>query len=116
MPSARSAIAERFSSPRTIRSRDGTCASLKPADAAANADLLVAPASTEKQANLLESSDFTLDEKWSPNLAGLSGASALRYFFTQRAWSEVTGTEVRVEVRGADAVKPPAPVADCGSR
>ena len=85
---------------------------LKPADAATSADLLVAPGSAEKQANLLESSDFTLDEKWTPNLSGLTGGLALRYFFTQRAWSDVTGTEVRVEVRGATPSNPaPSPIA-----
>ena len=85
---------------------------LKPADAAANADLVVAPTVAEKPSNLLESSDFTLDEKWSPNLASLTGQVALRYFFTQRSWSEVTSSEVRVEVRGAIPATPvPSPVA-----
>jgi uncharacterized protein (TIGR03663 family) len=73
---------------------------LKPADAVTNADLIVSPATADKQPNLLESSEFTLDEKWDPSLASLSPASALRYFFTQRIWGDVTATEVRVDVRG----------------
>ncbi len=80
---------------------------MKPADSAANADMLVSPATAEKQPNLLESSEFTLDEKWSPSLVGLSTGAALRYFFTQHAWSEVADTEIRVDVRGAT---PPTPV------
>jgi hypothetical protein len=85
---------------------------LKPADSAANADLIVAPAAAEKPSNLVESSDFTLDETWSPSLAGLNLRSALRYFFTQKVWSAVSGTEVRVDVRGA---LPPVPAPAAGS-
>jgi uncharacterized protein (TIGR03663 family) len=87
---------------------------LKPADAVTNADLIVSPATAEKQPNLLESYEFTLDEKWQPTLAGLSPQSALRYFFTQRIWSDVTATDVRVDVRGptpatpAPSASPPA--------
>jgi hypothetical protein len=79
---------------------------MKPADSVANADILVSPASAEKQANLLESSEFTLEEKWSPSFAGLSTGAAVRYFFTRHAWSEVADTEIRVDVRGAT---PPTP-------
>ena len=79
---------------------------MKPADSAANADMLVSPATAEKQANLLESSEFTLEEKWSPSFAGLSAGTAVQYFFTQHAWSEVADTEIRVDVRGP---RPPAP-------
>ena len=89
---------------------------MKPADGAANADMLVSPAAAEKQPNLLESSEFTRDEKWSPSVARLTPESAIRYFFTQRAWSEVSGTEVRVDVRGQTPAAPapsvsPAPSA-----
>jgi hypothetical protein len=73
---------------------------LKPADNIADADLIVSPASADKQPNLLESSEFTLDEKWDPGLASLTPASAMRYFFTQRIWNDVSATEVRVDVRG----------------
>src|SRR5208337_3813785 len=60
---------------------------MRPADSAANADVVVSPATAEKQPDLLESSEFTLDEKWNPTLALLTPESALRYFFTQRVWS-----------------------------
>jgi uncharacterized protein (TIGR03663 family) len=72
---------------------------MKPADSAANADVVVSSATAEKQPNLLESSEFTLDEKWNPSLAGLTPESAMRYFFTQRVWSDVSSNEVRVDVR-----------------
>jgi hypothetical protein len=72
---------------------------LKPADSVASADLVVSPATAGKQPNLPESYDFTLDEKWSPSLAGLTPESVLRYFFTQRVWSDVSSNEVRVDVR-----------------
>ena len=85
---------------------------MKPADSIASADLVVSPASAEKLPNLLESSEFTIDEKWSPSLKALTPASAARYFFTQRAWSEVTDTEIRVDVRGPTPVTPePTPTA-----
>ncbi len=79
---------------------------MKPADSVANGDMVVFPATAEKQPNLLESSEFTLDEKWNPNSAGLTPESGIRYFFTQRAWSEVSGTEVRVDVRGQTPATP----------
>jgi hypothetical protein len=72
---------------------------LKPADSIANADVVVSPATAEKQPNLLESSEFTLDEEWNPSLAILTPKSAMRYFFTQRIWSDVSSNEVRVDVR-----------------
>jgi uncharacterized protein (TIGR03663 family) len=79
---------------------------LKPADSISNADLVVSPLTAEKQPNLLESSEFTLDEKWDPRLARLTPETAMRYFFTQRIWSDVSANEVRVDVRGPT----PAPV------
>ncbi len=79
---------------------------MKPADSVVNGDMVVFPATAEKQPNLLESSEFTLDEKWNPNSAGLTPESGIRYFFTQRAWSEVSGTEVRVDVRGQTPATP----------
>ncbi len=83
---------------------------LKPADSAASADLIVSPAAAGKQPNLLESSEFTLDEKWGPSIASLTFVPAMRYFFTQRAWSAVSGTDIRVEVRGPTPPTPaPAP-------
>lgn len=80
---------------------------LKPVDSAAEADLVVAPASAEKQPNLLQTYDFTLDERWTPSLSTLTLPAALRYFVFQRAWSDVTGTEVRVDQKGPT----PPPVA-----
>jgi hypothetical protein len=86
---------------------------LKPADSAANADLVVASTSTEKQPNPLQTYDFTLNEKWTPSLATLTPSAALRYFFFQRAWSDVVGTEVRVDQKGPTpaAVGAPSPSA-----
>jgi hypothetical protein len=86
---------------------------LKPADSAADADLVVSPTSAEKQPNLLQTYDFTLNEKWTPSLATLTPSRALRYFFFQRAWSDVTGTEVRVDQKGPTppAVAAPTPSA-----
>ncbi len=85
---------------------------MKPADSAGNADLIVSPETAEKQPGLLESYEFTLDEKWTPSLAGLSSEAALRYFFTQRAWSEVSATDVRVDVRApTPPIAAPAPSA-----
>ncbi len=85
---------------------------MKPADSAASADMVVSPATAEKLANLLESSEFTLDEKWSPSLAGLSPGEAVRYFFAQRAWSAVSGTDIRVDVRGPTPISAtPTPTA-----
>jgi hypothetical protein len=85
---------------------------LKPADSAANADVVVSPATAEKQPNLLESSEFTLDEEWNPSLAILTPKSAMRYFFTQRIWSDVSSNEVRVDVRTqTPASAAPAPSA-----
>jgi uncharacterized protein (TIGR03663 family) len=82
------------------------------ADSAANADMVVSPATAEKLANTLESSEFTLDEKWSPSLAGLSPGEAVRYFFAQRAWSAVSGTDIRVDVRGPTPISAtPTPTA-----
>ncbi len=73
---------------------------LKPTDSAADADLVVSPTSAEKQANLLQTYDFTLNEKWTPSFANLTPRAAVRYFLTQRAWSDVTGTEIRVDQKG----------------
>src|SRR5579872_5600020 len=86
---------------------------LKPADSAADADLVVAPTSAEKHPNLLQTYDFTLDERWDPSLATLTPSAALRYFFFQRAWGDVTGTEVRVDQKGPTppAVAAPTPTA-----
>jgi uncharacterized protein (TIGR03663 family) len=85
---------------------------MKPADSAASADLIVSPMTAEKPANLLESSEFTLDEKWNPSLKALTPDSGARYFFTQHAWSEVTDTEIRVDVRGPTRPNPaPTPAA-----
>ena len=50
------------------------------------------PCDRREAANLLESSEFTLDEKWSPSLRGPERGACLRYFFTQHAWSEVAET------------------------
>jgi uncharacterized protein (TIGR03663 family) len=83
---------------------------MKFAESAASADMVVSPATAEKPPNLLESSEFTLDQKWSPSLAGLTAGSALRYFFTQRAWSEVSGTEIRIEVRGPTPINAAPPI------
>ena len=70
-------------------------------DSMANADLVVSPARSEGPANLLQTYDFTLDEKWAPGLQMLTPRTALAYFFTQRAWSGVTGTEIRVAQKPA---------------
>jgi hypothetical protein len=85
---------------------------LNPADTLANADLVVSPTNSDKPSNVRESYDFTLDEKWTPNFAGLTPSAALRYFFTQDLASEVSTTEVRVDVRSSTPVTAvPAPSA-----
>jgi len=85
---------------------------LNPADTLANADLVVSPASTDKPSEVRESYDFTLDEKWTPNFAGLTPSAALRYFFTQDIATDVSTTEVRVDVRSpTPVIAVPAPSA-----
>jgi len=73
---------------------------LKASDQMGTADVVVSPADAAKLPNLLESDEFTLDEQWSPSLVSLTPQAALQYFFTQRVWSDVSGSEVRVDVRG----------------
>ena len=82
---------------------------LKPADSAANADLVISASSAEKESTLLQTYDFTLDEKWRPSLSNLTPAAAMGYFFTQRAWSEVTGNEIRADLKAPATPTPPAP-------
>jgi hypothetical protein len=88
---------------------------LKPTYNGADADLVVALANSEKPPNVRESFDFTLDEKWMPSLAEFTPASALRYFFTQRISTDVTTTDISVDVRSpapANAAAPaPSPTA-----
>jgi hypothetical protein len=59
-----------------------------------------------KESNIAESYDFTIEEQWTPHLAGLNARSALRYFIAQLAWSEVSGNDVRVDVRSQTPVTP----------
>jgi uncharacterized protein (TIGR03663 family) len=83
---------------------------LNPADTLADADLVVSPASSDKPSEVRESYAFTLDEKWTPNFAGLRPSGALRYFFTQNLAADVSSTEVRVDVRSPTPVTAtPAP-------
>jgi uncharacterized protein (TIGR03663 family) len=81
-------------------------------DDIANAQVIVSPTIQPKESNIAESSDFTIEEQWTPHLAGLNARSALRYFIAQRAWSEVSGNDVRVDVRSqTPAAAAPAPIA-----
>ena len=85
---------------------------LNPTYTADNADLILSLANAEKPVNVGESFDFTLDEKWEPNVSGLTPISALRYFFTQRVATDVSSTDVRVDVRSpspANAAPAPSP-------
>jgi uncharacterized protein (TIGR03663 family) len=83
---------------------------LKPIYSGDNADLVVSLANAEKPADVRESFDFTLDESWTPSRRGLTPASALRYFFTQHIASDVSSTDVRVDVRSQPPYNPaPAP-------
>ncbi|HYL60769.1 MAG TPA: hypothetical protein VEU51_18025, partial [Candidatus Acidoferrales bacterium] len=50
-----------------------------------------------------EPGSFGLEEWWNPNYRCLTIGSAIRYFFTQRAWSDVQIRDARIEVRGASA-------------
>lgn len=83
------------------------------ADDISNAQLMVAPALQPKEPNVAESYDFTIEEQWTPRLAGLNLQSAFRYFITQRTWSDVSGNDMRVDVRSQTpaAIAVPAPIA-----
>jgi len=81
-------------------------------DDIANAQVIVSPAIQPKESNIAESYDFTIEEQWTPHLAGLNARSALQYLITQHAWSEVSGNDVRIDLRSqSPAVVAPAPIA-----
>ncbi len=82
---------------------------LRVADNISDAELIVSQAGTNKEANLLESYDFTLEERWDPTLANLTAAAAVRYFFTQATWSGVSGNDLRIDARALSPGVPPAP-------
>lgn len=75
---------------------------------ASDADVVVAPPNFEGPPNSIESYAFTLNESWNPALVGLMPDAAMRYFFTQRAWSDVKDTEVRVDIRNRATPAPPS--------
>jgi uncharacterized protein (TIGR03663 family) len=86
------------------------------ADDAASADLMVSPAEPSEAASPdATGSDFTFEERWKPRFARLTASEGLRYFFAMRAWSELDGRDVRIELhtpRPPVATKPttvPAP-------
>ena len=81
-------------------------------DDIANAQIIVSPTVQPKESNIAESYDFTIEEQWTPHLAGLNARSALRYFITQQTWSEVSGNDVRIDVRSqTPAIAVPAQIA-----
>jgi uncharacterized protein (TIGR03663 family) len=72
---------------------------LKDADTGSNADIVIAPPAAAPEPNQIQSYEFPLEESWQPDPAIYSLSAALRYFFTQRAQSEVFSHEIRIEVR-----------------
>lgn len=79
------------------------------ADNLAAAELIVSPLSAPRQADAATISEFTLEEKWDPDLRALDARSALRYFLTQRVWSPVLGRDARIELRNPAPVVMPSP-------
>jgi uncharacterized protein (TIGR03663 family) len=50
---------------------------------------------------------FGAQESWTPDLHALTGGAAIRYFFTARAWSDVTIGDVVLRVRAPSAAAAP---------
>lgn len=79
-------------------------------DDRAKADLIIAPGKGVSVRSR-ESYDFTFEETWKPDLTKLTPTRALGYLFSVRAWSPLSGRDVRLEVRAAAPTPTPAPAA-----
>lgn len=82
------------------------------ADNPATAQLIVSPMSGDAGADhgeTRETREFAIEEEWDPRLEKLSAGQGLKYFFTQHAWSGVSGRGVRLKVPTPIAIEiPPA--------
>ena len=75
------------------------------AESPATASIVVTLGSTQagSAAGNTEAGSFGFEEWWRPDYRRLTIGSAIRYFFTQRAWSDVQIRDARIEVRDASA-------------
>ena len=53
-----------------------------------------------------DSPEFGFEESWSPDFTKLTALKAVRYFFTQRAWSDVEIRDLSIQVRGNSGAGP----------
>ncbi len=81
-------------------------------DAAADASILVTMGKTQSgaAAGNPDVPQFGFEEWWNPDFGKLTVAGAIKYFFTQRAWSDVEIRELEIEVsKPGGAAKEPNP-------
>ena len=46
-----------------------------------------------------DASEFGFEESWTPDFSKLTTVNAIRYFLTQRAWSDVEIRELEIAIR-----------------
>jgi predicted membrane-bound mannosyltransferase len=81
-------------------------------DSADDANIVVTIGKTESGAvaGNPDASEFGFEESWTPDFSKLTTVNAIRYFLTQRAWSEVEIRELEIKVsKPGDAAKQPSP-------
>ena len=77
-----------------------------PADSKKPPNIVVTVGSTKSgaQAGNPDSAEFGFEEWWTPDFRRLTLVSALRYFFTQRTWSDVEIRDLAIDTRPDTAV------------
>lgn len=55
-----------------------------------------------------DSAEFGFEESWTPDFSKLTTLKAVRYFFTQRVWSDVAIRDLSIQVRRPDVASPGA--------
>jgi predicted membrane-bound mannosyltransferase len=90
---------------------------MRPAPAGSAATITVnAPGpDASMQAAGTQSSQFVLEQDWSPSLRELTPRDVLRYFLAARAWMPVRGREIALTVRSAEKPASPAGAAPIAS-
>ncbi len=83
---------------------------ISPAVAGAAATIAVnAPApDPASESGSAESSQFVLEQQWSPSMRAMTARDALRYFLSGRAWTAVNGREIALTVKAPEKPAPSA--------
>jgi uncharacterized protein (TIGR03663 family) len=79
------------------------------ADNVSASELIVSQSDVARHDGAQTISEFTLEERWDPDLRALNTRVALDYFFTQHAWSDVLGRDARIELHNPTPVEVPSP-------